>query len=130
MNDRTSDWTTGRTGPLPSPLEVGRRLMDLGVMFDEAERELEARDEECVKARQAYEVAFSRALLSSNQSSEGKRKAEAVLAVADLKLHAEIAEQVVRGVKERIKTLDRQMEIARSVGATSRAEMAAGGWAP
>lgn len=104
--------------------------MDLGVLFDEAEAELEARDEECVKAKQAYEVAFSRALLSSNQSSEGKRKAEAVLAVQELKLHAEIAEQVVRGVKERIKTLDRQMEIARSVGATSRSEMQANGWTP
>lgn len=124
----TSDWDTTRKGPLPSPLEVGRRLMDLGVMFDEAETELEKRDEECVKAKQAYEVAYSRALLSSNQTSEGKRKAEAVLAVADLKLHAEITEQVVRGVRERIRTLDRQMEIARSVGATSRAEMSANGW--
>lgn len=99
-------------------------------MFDEADAEREVRDEEWVRAKQAHEVAFSRALLSSNLSSEGKRKAEATLAVADLKLHAEIAAQVLRGVQERIKTLEKQMEIARSVGATSRAEMSANGWAP
>lgn len=115
---------------LPSPVEVARRLLELGGLFEAAEKELRARDEEWVKAKQAHEVAFSRALLSSTQSSEGKRKAEAVLAVAELKLHMEIAEQVLRGVKERIRTLDRQMEIARSVGATSRAEMSANGWTP
>lgn len=115
---------------LPSPVEVARRLLELGQMFEDAERELRQRDEEWVAAKQEFEVAYSRALLTSGESSADRRKADAVLRTADLRLHMEIAEQVLRGVKERVKTLDRQMEIARSVGATSRAEMSAIAWTP
>lgn len=115
---------------LPSPVEVGRRLLYLGALFDQAEKVLRTCDEEWVKAKQRYEVAYSRAFLGSLESSDGKRKADATTATADLKLEMEIAAQVVRGVKSRIETLDRQFEIARSVGATSRAEMQANGWTP
>lgn len=115
---------------LPSPVEVSRRLLYLGALFDEAEKVLRARDEEWVRAKQRHEVAYARAFLGSLESSDGKRKADAMKACADLRLEMEIAEMVLRGVRERIKTLDRQMEIARSVGATSRAEMSANGWTP
>lgn len=115
---------------LPSPVEVGRRLLELGGMFEDAEKELRKRDEESVKAKQRYEVAYARAFLSSVESSDGKRKADATVATADLKLASEIAAQLVRAQKSRIETLDRQFEIARSVGATSRAEMQTNGWAP
>lgn len=115
------------TGPLPSPVNVGHRLLQLGRLFDEAERELEKRDEEHVRAKQRREVEYAKAFLTGHGSIEN-RKQEAVLTVADLTLAAEIAEQLVRSAKERIKKLDRQMEIARSVGTTTRAEMAASGW--
>ena len=115
---------------LPSPVEVGRRLLYLGALFDEAEKALRERDEAWVQAKQRYEVAYARAFLGSEQTSDMKRKQDAVRATADLKLDMEIAAQIVRGIESRIKTLDRQMEIARSVGATSRAEMQANGWTP
>jgi hypothetical protein len=121
----------GGDGPLPSPVNVAHRLLQLGRLFDEAERELAQRDEEHVRAKQQREVAYAKAFLTGHGSVEN-RKQEAVLEVADLTLGAEIAEMLVRSAKERIKKLDRQMEVARSVGATTRAEMAAGGgsWNP
>lgn len=118
------------TGALPSPVEVARRLLELGRMFEDAEAELRACDEAWVEAKQEFEVAYSRALLTSSETSADRRKADAVLRTADLRLHMEIAEQLLRGVKERVKTLDRQMEIARSVGATARAEIGAIAWTP
>lgn len=114
-------------GPLPSPVNVGHRLLYLGRLFDEAELELERRDDDHVRAKQRREVEYAKAFLTGHGSVEN-RKQEAILTVADLALAAEVAEQLVRSAKERIKKLDRQMEIARSVGTTTRAELAASNW--
>lgn len=115
-------------GPLPSPVSVAHRLMDLGQLLEEATAEVARLDDEYVQAKQAHMVAFARAFLTSDQRSVDARKQDAVLQCADLHLAMEIAEQLVRACRERIKTLRDQMEIARSVGAATRAEMAATGW--
>ena len=112
---------------LPTPVDVARRLMELGQLFDQATKEIAELDEAHVRARQKYTVEYARKFLTGTGAVEN-RKQQAVMDLADELLEAEIAEQLLRACRERIKTLDRQMEIARSVGATTRAEMAATNW--
>lgn len=116
------------SGPLPTPNAVAHRLLALGRLLEGARAELEELDENWVKAKQKYETAFARAFLTSQLSSDLKRKYDAVHQTADLCLDAEIKKQLLRACKERIDTLRDQMEIARSVGAASRVEVAATNW--
>ena len=113
---------------LPSPNAVAHRLIELGTLLEKASRDIAVLDEKWVAAKQIHEVGYSRALLTSGETSADRRKADAVLRVADDRLHMEIAEQLVRACRERIRTLRDQIETARSVGAATRAEWAATNW--
>jgi hypothetical protein len=112
---------------LPTPVGVAARLLRLGALLDDAAAELERRDDAAVRAKQRREVAFARCFLNAAGSIEA-RKQISILDVADLALEQEIGEALVRSGRERVRTLRDQLEIARSVGAAVRAEMAATGW--
>lgn len=112
----------------PTPNSVVFRLVELSRMLDEATDEIDRLDEAWVQAKQAHSVAFAKAFLTSTERSVDARKQDAVLQCADLHLASEIAEQLVRSAKERIKTLRDQIEIGRSLGAAARAEWVATNW--
>lgn len=109
----------------PTTHQVILRLSQLSRMLDSATEEIAELDEAAVRAKSAFEVSFAREFLTSSGAMDA-RKQEAILATADEKLAAEIAEQKVRACRERIRTLRDQIEVGRSLNSAVRAEWAAG----
>lgn len=107
-----------------TPQAVVMRLAEISRMLDACKDELARSDEEAVRARQRFEVAYSRALLTVEASNADTRKARATLDTEDLKLDADIADQKVRALRTRLAVLRDQVEIGRSLSAALRAEWA------
>jgi hypothetical protein len=115
---------------LPTPTAVALRLAELSRMLDTCQTDLVRLDEDAVRCRARYEVAHAKAFLESTGTVD-ERKQLALLAVADERLAAELADQQVRGCRTRLAVLRDQVEVGRSLGASVRAEWAVtGGGAP
>ncbi|GJF06719.1 hypothetical protein [Pseudonocardia sp. D17] len=108
----------------PTPNSIVFHLVDLSMELDRVRADAERYARDWIDAKQAYEVAYSRAILSSGQSSADRRKAEAVVATADLKLHMEITHELMRSAKEAADTIKEQIRVGQSLGAAARAEWA------
>ena len=109
---------------LPNQSEVVKRLSELSRMLDSATEEIAKLDDNAVKAKSVYEVAYAKSFLQSNGSMDVRRQ-EAILACADFRLTMEIAEAQVRAVKERINTLRSQISIGQSLSAAIRQQFSA-----
>ena len=90
-------------------------------MLDSATTEIAVLDEESVRAKSAYEVAYARAFLD-NQGSMDLRKQIAIYETQDTNLTYEIAAQKVRACKERIRTLAIQIEVGRSLASAHKTQ--------
>lgn len=106
--------------------DVALRLMDLSRQLDKATADADALDRKAVAARHQYEIAYSRAFLNADGAMDA-RKHKAVLATADERLQAEIADQVLRACRGRIATIKVQIETGRSLSAALRAEVSLAG---
>lgn len=109
----------------PTVNDVVRRLAELSRMLDAATDEIARLDENAVRAKGRYQVAFARKFLSETGSVD-TRKQSAVVACEQVWLDAEIAEQQVRACRERIRTIRDQIEVGRSLNSAIKAEWAAG----
>ena len=107
-----------------TPQAVVLRLAQISRFLDATKDELAQADEDAVRARQRYEVAYSRALLTVEASNADSRKARATLDTEALKLDAEIADQKVRALRSKLAVLRDQVEIGRSLSAALRSEWA------
>lgn len=105
---------------------VAARLADLSRQLDKATGDAYVLDEKAVRARHAFEIAFSRAFLTSDGPMD-VRKHKAVLATEALRLDADIADQVLRACRGRIATIKVQIETGRSLSAALRAEVSLAG---
>ena len=116
---------------IPSLGDVAARLMELSRALDTQTGDAEKLDRKAVEARHAYELAYSRAFLTSTGSMD-MRKHHAVIATEMEKLEAEIADQVLRACRARIATLKVQIETGRSLSSALKAEisLAGSGYAP
>ena len=112
----------------PTSNSITFRLIELSRLIDQGTEEAIQLDEDWVECKQRHEVAWARAILSSSETSEAKRKADAILQCEDLKLEMEIRHQLLRGCESRLKTLKEQMRIGQSLGAAARADWAASNW--
>jgi phage shock protein A len=101
-------------------------MVDLGFMLDQATTDIDRLDEEAVKAKAAHRVAYARAFIEA-QGPVDVRKNLATVKCETLAFEWDIAEQKVRACKQRLRTLESQIDIARSLGATIRSEWAASG---
>jgi hypothetical protein len=108
-----------------TPNQVVLRLAELSRLLDGAQSELVRADEAAVRARQRHEVAYARAILTADAGNAEQRKATALLATETIRLDAEIADQIVRGLRTRLAVLRDQVEIGRSLSAAVRSEWAA-----
>ena len=111
---------------LPNQSEVVKRLSELSRMLDAATDVIAALDDQAVRAKGSYEVAYAKSFLESNGSMDVRRQ-EAILVCADLRLTMEIAEAQVRAIKERINTLRSQISIGQSLSAAIRQQFSAEG---
>lgn len=109
-----------------SLMDIARRLGELSRDLDAKTDEAETLDARAVKARHAYELAYSRAFLGSSGSVDA-RKHHAVIETEVEKLEAEVADQVLRACRVRIATIKVQIETGRSLSAAIRAEVSLAG---
>ena len=109
-----------------TPQSVVHNLARLSLLLDKATAEIAVLDEDAVRAKGAYQVAYARSFLSGAGSVDARKQA-AVLECAELWLAYEIGEAKTRACKERIRTLRDQIEIGRSLNAAVRSEWTATG---
>lgn len=109
----------------PTLNQVVLRLAELSRMLDAATDEIARLDEDAVRAKGRYQVAYARAFLGEAGAMD-VRKQNAVLVCEQYWLDAEIAEQKVRACKERIRTIRDQIEVGRSLNSAVKAEWSAG----
>lgn len=112
--------------PPPDLIRIAARLAELSLELDRQTEACETLDLAAIRARHAYEVAYSRAFLTSDGSMD-MRKHHAVIVTETDKLAAEIAEQQLRACKTRIATLKTQVDTGRSLSAALRAEVSLAG---
>ena len=100
----------------PTLGDIAERLSQLSRDLDRQTGQAEELDRKAVLARHAYELAYSRAFLSSTGSMD-VRKHHAVV----------VTEQILRACRARIATLKVQIDTGRSLGAALRAEVSLAG---
>lgn len=110
----------------PSTNDVILQLAQLGRDLDAKQREIRNLDEAAVRARARFEVTMSRNFLKA-EGSVDVRKHTAIVESADLKLDAEIADQVLRAARESIRVLRDRLDIGRSLNSAIKSEWAAQG---
>src|SRR5699024_7025116 len=111
------------------PLVAQRQMQNLDVQsvvmnLAAIGRELDHLSREVTEEDEAGETAYTgdRKADATGNGSVKDREQAAVLACEPLKLEAELAEQMLRATKERIKVLRDRLEIGRSVNAAIRAQ--------
>jgi hypothetical protein len=110
----------------PTTNDVVHQLAQLGRDLEAKQKEIRRLDEDAVRARARYEVTFARNFLKA-EGSVDVRKYTATVETADLKLDAEIADQVLRAAREAIRVLRDRLDIGRSLNSAIRSEWAAQG---
>lgn len=110
----------------PSTNDVILQLAQLGRDLDAKQREIRNLDEAAVRARARYEVTMSRNFLKAEGAMD-VRKHTAIVESADLKLDAEIADQVLRAARESIRVLRDRLDIGRSLNSAIKSEWSSQG---
>jgi hypothetical protein len=110
----------------PTTNSVVLQLAQLGRDLDAKQEEIRRLDEDAVRARSRYEVTFARNFLKAEGNLD-VRKYTAVLETAELKLDAEIADQILRAARESIKVLRDRLDIGRSLNSAIKSEWSAQG---
>jgi hypothetical protein len=110
----------------PTTNDVVLQLAQLGRDLDAKQREIRNLDEAAVRARARYEVTLSRNFLKAEGAMD-VRKHTAIVESADLKLDAEIADQVLRAARESIRVLRDRLDIGRSLNSAIKSEWSAQG---
>ncbi len=104
--------------------DIVGELSKIGRELDALSYEIGRLDHECVVAWSEHRKAYAREYIGGQGSVED-RKQHAVLAVEELRVSAESADQILRAARERIRVLRDRLEIGRSIGAARRSEFAA-----
>jgi limonene-1,2-epoxide hydrolase len=105
----------------PTTNDVILMLSNLGRQLDAKQDEIATLDQEAVRARSRFEVAYARAFIAAT-GAEGLRKQTAILETETQKLDAEIADQVLRAARESIRVLRDRLDIGRSLNSAIRSE--------
>lgn len=104
--------------------DVVHELSRIGRELDDLSRKIERLDHAAVIAWSEHRKAYATEYVNGVGSIKDREQA-AVLAVEEKRLEAEIADQLTRAAKERIRVLRDRLEIGRSIGAARRSEFAA-----
>ena len=118
------------------PQEVQRRMQAMDVQsvvmelaaigreLDRLSHETAEQDRKHVLALSEHRKAYAEEFTGGAGSIEDRKQA-AILKVDHLRVEAELEEQVLRAMKERVKVLRDRLEIGRSISAAVRSQFAA-----
>jgi phage shock protein A len=106
---------------LPNHQQALERLAELSRMLDNATTEVAELDENAVRAKAAYEVAWARAFINAAGSMD-LRKQIATYETQEENLTTELAAMKYRACKERIRTLNTQIEVGRSLASAQKTQ--------
>lgn len=109
-----------------TPNEVAAALAQLGRDLDACVRTLNTADRDAVNSRETYTMAFAKAFLSAEGAMD-TRKQQATLDTHTERLAAETAEQIVRGLRRQVSSIEMRVEIGRSVSSALKAELSLAG---
>lgn len=104
---------------IPNHQQALERLAELSKLLDKATDDIATLDEEAVRAKQLYEVAYARAFLDAIGSMDLRRQI-ATYETREQNLTMELAQAKVRAIKERIRTLGTQIEVGRSLASAHK----------
>lgn len=115
------------SGAPSNPTEVVLQLAELSRQLGDATQELNEADVAAVNAREAAKLAEAKAFLSA-QGSVDARRSHALIDTADLRLQAGVADALVRGLQQTLKTLHTRIDVGRTYAATIRSEISLAGY--
>lgn len=108
----------------PTPNDIARWLAELTRQLDAKVQEYANLSDEASAARRDAEVAFARAFLQGEGAMDARRQ-QAMLAAADKRFGADLAERKVSSCKEAIRALHLKIDVGRTASANVRAELTA-----
>ena len=108
----------------PTGNSVQYRLVELNRLLGEAANEADRVEQDYAESKQRFEVAFAKAFLTSEQTSDMKREYDAVDQTADLRMEMEINGALLASCKRRLDTIREFIRVGQSLGAAARAEWA------
>lgn len=109
--------------------EVALNLARLSRELEEVKEALNAADMDAVIKREDAKLAEAKAFLAAEGAMDF-RKQTAVVQTHSVRLQAETAEAVVRGLTRSMRTLQSSIDVGRSIGAGVRAEASLAGYVP
>ena len=103
--------------------QVAAHLAQLARDLDDLVHRIADAERDAVNKREDYTLAHSRAFLSAEGPMD-IRKHEAIQRTHDVRLAAEAAEAIVRGLRRQIDSCKVRIDVGRSVGTALRSELA------
>lgn len=106
-----------------TPADVSAQLAELSREMDATRIDLARLDDEMVRAKLAFDVAYARAWLGSEGSVEA-RKQMAILDCETARLTADIAATKHRACQEQLRSIRSRLDVGRTLSAAIRTEYA------
>lgn len=106
--------------------EVVVHLGSLSRQLDETTQQLNEADVAAVNSRETAKLAEAKAFLAAEGSVDA-RKNQAIVQTHDVRLAADVADALVRGLIRTVRTLQSRIDVGRTYGATLRSEIALSG---
>ena len=114
-----------------TPNAVAKQLAKLAHQLDDLVAAIDDAEKRAVNAREDYTMSYAAAFLSAEGSMDIRRHL-ATERTHDTRLAAELAEQLVKGIRRQIESVRIRIDVGRSLGAALRAEasLAGSGYQP
>jgi hypothetical protein len=105
-----------------TPNSVAKQLAQLARQLDDLVAAIDDAEKRAVNAREDFTMSYAAAFLSSEGSMDIRRHL-ATERTHDTRLAAELAEQLVKGIRRQIDSIKLRVEVGRTLAATLRSEM-------
>lgn len=114
-----------------TPNAVAKQLAQLARQLDDLVDAIDDAEKRAVNAREDFTMSYAAAFLSAEGSMDIRRHL-ATERTHDTRLAAELAEQLVKGIRRQIDSVRIRIDVGRSLGAALRAEasLAGSGYQP